>query len=103
MQKGITHVDGSDEFLYISAINSKRQDSITLEELRSRLCIGLETDACTLKARTNQYIHTTGFLTNNFFTDKAHLRYNQLSWQYGTLYTDFLKVQVTYICGYCGG
>ena len=79
MQKLITHVDGSDEFLSISAINSKRQDIITLEELKSRLCIGLGTYACTLKASTHQYIRTTCFLTKKFCTDKAHLCYNQLS------------------------
>ena len=42
-------------------------------------------------------------LTNRFCTDKAHLDYKQLSRQYVNFYTDFLKVQVTYICGYCGG
>ena len=31
VQSIITHIDVSDEFRYISAINSKRQDSITLE------------------------------------------------------------------------
>ena len=38
-----------------------------------------------------------------FFTDKAHIPYKQVSRQYGTLYIDFLKVQVTSIRGYHGG
>ena len=78
MQIIITHVDGSDDFRYISTINSKRQDSITTEELISRLCIGLKTATRTLKYTTHQYIHTTGFLTKGVCTDKAHLCYKQL-------------------------
>ena len=79
MQSIITHVDGSDEFRYISAINSKLQYSITPEELRSGLCVGLKTAARNPKATTHQYIRTTGLLTNRFCTNKAYLRYKQLS------------------------
>ena len=91
MQSIITHDDSSDEFQYISAINSKLQDIITLEELISRLCTGLKKAAHTLKYTTHHYIRTTGLITKSFFTDKAHLHYKQLSCQYSTLYTDFLK------------
>ena len=50
MQSIITHVDSSDEFRSIYDINSKPKDSITPEELSSRLCIGLNTSGCNLKA-----------------------------------------------------
>ena len=78
MQSIVTNVDRSDEFQYISTINSKRQDSITPEELISHLCIGLKTAARTLKNTTHQYIHTTGFLTKGVHSDKSHLCYKQL-------------------------
>ena len=71
MQSIITHVDNSDEFLSISTINSKRQYSITPKELSSRLCIGLKTAACTLKATIHQYIRTTGLLAKKFCTDNS--------------------------------
>ena len=103
VQSIITHVDGSDEFQSISAINSKFQYRITPEELSSRWCIGLNTASCTLKSTTHQYIHTTYLFTKRFRTDKAHLHYKQLYWQYGTFYTDFLKLQVTSSRGYCWG
>ena len=103
MQSIITHVSGSDEFRSISAINSKLQYSITPEELIIRLCFGLKTVAFTFKATTHQYIHTTCFLTKRFCTDKDHLCYKHLSWQYCTFYTDLLRVKFTYICDYCGG
>ena len=78
MQSIITHVDNSDGFRSISAINSKLKDSITPEELSSCLCIVIKTTALTLKATTHKFIYTTGFLTERFRTDKSHLRYNQL-------------------------
>ena len=79
VQSIITHVDRSDEFQSIYAINSKRQDSITPEELSSRLCIGLNTADCILKVTNHQYICTTCLLTKSFCTNKAHSRYKQLS------------------------
>ena len=103
MQSINTHVDGSDDFRSIYAIGSKLQDSITLEELSSRLCIGIKTSDLTIKDTTHQYSCTTGLLTKRFCTDKSHLRYKKLSRQYGTFCTDLLKVQVTSIRGYCGG
>ena len=66
VQSIITHIDVSDKFRYISAINSKPQDIIALEELRSRLCIGLETAGFTPKDTTHQYIRTIGLLTKRF-------------------------------------
>ena len=103
MQSIIAHVDDSDNFLSISVINGKCQDSITPEELSSRLFIGLKKAICTLKATTHQYIRNAGLLTKRSCTNKYHLRYKQLSLQYSTFYTDFLRVQVTSICGYFGG
>ena len=70
MQSIITHVDGSAEFRSIYAFNSKRQYVITLEELRSRLCIGLKIAARTLKYTTHQYICTIDFLTKIFAPTK---------------------------------
>ena len=73
IQSIIRYVDVSDEFKSISAINSKHQNRTTPEELSSRLCIGLNTAACTLKATTHQYIRTTCLITKRFCTDKAHI------------------------------
>ena len=103
MRTIITHVDDSNDFQYISAINSKFQDIITPEELSSCICIGLDTAAYTLEANTLQYICTTGLLTKHFCTDKADIQCKQVSQQYDTFYTDFLKVKVTSIRGYCRG
>ena len=47
------------------------------------------------------YLHCR-FSYQEVCTNKAHLCYKQLYWQYSTLYTELLKVQVTSICGYCG-
>ena len=79
VQSIITHVDRSDEFQSIYAINSKLQDSITPEELSSRLCIGLNTADCTLKANNHHYTCTTGLVTKSFCTNTAHICYKQLS------------------------
>ena len=89
MQSIITNVDGSYEFQSISDINCKLQDRINPEELISRLFIGLDTAARTLKATTHQYIRTAGLLTKRFHTYKAHICYKQLSRQYGTFYNYF--------------
>ena len=67
----ITHVDNSDDFRSISAINSKRQDIINLEKLSSWLYIGLKTAARTLKATTHQYIRTKGLFAKTFRTDNS--------------------------------
>ena len=87
----------SKSFATINALNSKKEDSLTPEELSRRWGIGLR------KATTHKYIRTTGLLTKRFRTDKAQLRYKQLSRQYGTFYVDYLKVGVTSIRQFIGG
>ena len=102
LQSMIEEVE-DDVFSSIHSLNTKRKDTTSPEELSKRLHIGLKTASRTLKATTHQWIRTTGLLTKRFRTDKAHLRYNQLSKQYGTFYTDYLKVSVKSIRGYIGG
>ena len=99
----IDYDEDSDKYCSVTALNSSRSDSISPEELSRRLCIGLKTAARTLKATSHQYIRTTGLLSKRFRTDKSQLRYKQLSKQYGTFYTDFLKVAVKFVRGYIGG
>ena len=99
----IDYDEDSDKYCSVTALNSSRSDSISPEELSRRLCIGLKTAARTLKATSHQYIRTTGLLTKRFRTDKSQLRYKQLSKQYGTFYTYFLKVAVKSIRGFIGG
>ena len=93
----------SKSFATINALNSKKEDSLTPEELSRRWGIGLSTAVRTLKATTHKCIRTTGLLTKRFRTDKAQLRYKQLSRQYGTFYVDYLKVGVTSIRQFIGG
>ena len=76
---------------------------MTPEELSRKWGIGLSTAVRTLKATTHKCIRTTGLLTKRFRTDKAQLRYKQLSRQYGTFYVDYLKVGVTSIRQFIGG
>ena len=87
----------SKSFATINALNSKKEDSLTPEELSRRWGIGLR------KATTHKCIRTTGLLTKRFRTDKAQLRYKQLSRQYGIVYVDYLKVGVTSIRQFIGG
>ena len=103
LQSMIEYDEDTDEFSSVAAINTSKSDAMTPEELSCRLCIGLKTAARTLKATSHQYIRTTGLLSKRFRTDKAQLHYKQLSRQYGTFYTDFLKVSVRSIRGYIGG
>ena len=106
MQSLLEQVNSDDcdtDFRTVHAINTKRKESISPEELSQRLGIGLKTAARTLKATTHDFIRSTGLLTKRFKTDKAHLRYKQLSRQYGSFYTDYLKVSVKSIRGYIGG
>ena len=87
----------------ISAIRSKQSSSMTAVELSKHLHIGLKTAANTLKATTHQCIRSTGLLSRRFRTDKAQMRYKQLSRQHGSFYTDYLKVNVKSIRGFIGG
>ena len=64
-----------EQFQSIHVTNTKRQDSISPEELSKCECIGLKTADRTLKAITNQHIRTTCILSKRFRTDKAHIRY----------------------------
>jgi Integrase core domain. len=88
----------------ISAMNSyKTKDNISPEEMAHMLKIGLKTAQQTLQATTAKFIRTTGALSRRFRTDKAQLRYKQLSWIFGKFYCDYLKVKVTSLRGYKGG
>ena len=101
--ESMIHIVDDDVYQTISAMNTKANQTISPEELSKRLHIGLKTAARTLKATTHQWIRTTGLLSKRFRTDKAHLRYNQLTKQYGRFYTDYLKVNVKSLRGYIGG
>ena len=87
----------------IEAIKSGHKPSISPEELSKKWDIGLRTTARTLSATTHECVWTTGLLTKRFRTDKAHLRYNQLSRQYGTFYCDYLKAGVQSVRNFIGG
>jgi hypothetical protein len=97
--------DDSDDstFSSISKVNTKRNDSLTAEELSKRLHIGLATAKRTLLATLHQCLRTTGLLTRRFKTDESQLRYKQLTRGYGTFYTDFLKVSTKSLHGHIGG
>ena len=82
LESMIHEVDDEVYHSTIAAINSKANQTISPEELSKRLHIGLKTAAHTLNATTHQWIRTTGLLTKRFRTDKAHLRYNQLSFSF---------------------
>ena len=97
------HPDG-DSFRSIHAMNSyKSKESVSPEELARLLKIGLRTAQRTLQATTSKFIRTTGALSHRFKTDKAQLRYKQLSRIFGKFYCDYLKVKVTSVCWYKGG
>ena len=87
----------------IGSLKSKQSPSITAAELSQKLHIGLQTAARTLKATTHQCIRSTGLLSRRFKTDKAQLRYKQLSKRYGLFYTDYLKVSIKSLRGFIGG
>ena len=87
----------------IGALKSKQSLSLTATELSRKLHIGLQTASRTLKATTHQCIRSTGLLSRRFRTDKAQLRYKQLSKRYGLFYTDYLKVSVKSLRGFIGG
>ena len=94
----------NDEYCSFSAMNSyKSNDNISAEEMARLLRIGLKTAERMLKATTAKFIRTTGALSRRFRTDKAQLRYKQLSRIFGKFYCDYLKVNVTSLRGYKGG
>ena len=102
MSTSIELNDGEDVSL-ISALKSKQKSTMTAAELSKHLHIGLKTAAKTLKATTHQCIRSTGLLSRRFRTDKAQLRYKQLSRRHGSFYCDYLKVSTKSIRGYIGG
>jgi hypothetical protein len=81
----------------------KSKECISPEEMARLLKIGLRTAQRTLQATTSKFIRTTGALSRRFKTDKAQLRYKQLSRIFGKFYCDYLKVKATSIRGYKGG
>lgn len=104
VQTGDADDDDSDSsYVHISAIGSRREDSISPSELSDILGIGLATASRTLKATTHQCIRSTGLLAKRFKTDKSQLRYKQLSRHSGPFYCDFLKAGVKSIRNYMGG
>ena len=90
-------------YVSISAINSRRTNTVSAEELSRKWNIGLKTASRTLQATTHKCIRTTGLLSKRFKTDKAQLRYKQLSRQYGTFYVDYLKISAKSLRGFIGG
>ena len=80
-----------DEFTYdveesgtFCAVRTQKSgEYITPEEMATKLMIGLKTANRTLRATTSKFIRTTGSLTKRFRTDKAQLRYKQLSRIFG--------------------
>ena len=99
----VLYQDG-DSYRSINAMNSyKSKECISPEEMARLLKIGLRTAQRTLQATTSKFIRTTGALSRRFKTDKAQLRYKQLSRIFGKFYCDYLKVNATSIRGYKGG
>ena len=90
LQPVIHHYKDKEEEHYgltmtINAIRAKEAgQSITPEEMCKMLHIGLQTAKRTLNATTASFIRTTGSMTRRFRTDKAHLRYKQLSKVFGS-------------------
>ena len=96
-------LNNGDSISLISAVKSKQSSTLSPSDLSKHLHIGLKTASKTLKATTHQCIRSTGLLSRRFRTDKAQLRYKQLSRRYGSFYCDYLKVSVKSIWGYIGG
>ena len=95
--------DGDDAYSTVSKMATQRSDRLSPEKLSQLWRIGLKTAERTLKASTHQCIRTTGVLTRRFRTDKAHMRFKQLSTHHGEFYADYLKCAVKSIRGFIGG
>ena len=87
----------------IFKMQTRRDDSISPEDLCKLLHIGLATAQRTLQSTTHQCIRSTGLLSRRFKTDRSQLRYKQLMRGYGTFYCDYLKVGCTSLRGFIGG
>ena len=95
--------DGDDNHSTVSRMATNRKDRLSPEQLSQLWRIGLKTAERTIKASTHQCIRTTGVLTRRFRTDKAHMRFKQLSTHHGDFYADYLKCAVKSIRGFIGG
>ena len=95
--------DGDDDYSTISKMATNRSDRLSPEKLSQLWRIGIKTAERTIKASTHQCIRTTGVLTRRFRTDKAHMRFKQLSTHHGEFYADYLKCAVKSIRGFIGG
>ena len=103
LNKRLLLADGDDEYCTMSKMATNRSDRLSPEKLSQLWRIGLKTAERTLKASTHQCIRTTGVLTRRFRTDKAHMRFKQLSTHHGEFYADYLKCAVKSIRGFIGG
>ena len=95
--------DSEDGHSTVSKMATNRSDRLSPEKLSQLWRIGIKTAERTLKASTHQCIRTTGVLTRRFRTDKAHMRFKQLSTHHGEFYADYLKCAVKSIRGFIGG
>lgn len=87
----------------IAPIATRKRDTVTAEDLVRLWNIGLATAKRTIQATTHQCLSTVGLLRRRFRTDKAHMRYKQLSTRHGRFYVDTLFTKVRSIRGYtCG-
>ena len=64
---------------FIHATTSVKKDSLSPSNLSKLWRIGLKTAERTLKSTSHQCIKTAGDLHRRFRTDKAHMRYKQMS------------------------
>ena len=101
--KRVLYPDGDDDFASVSKMATSCKDRLTPEQLSSVWRIGLRTAKRTLKVSTHQCMRTIGVLTPRFRTDKAHMRFKQLSTRHGDFYADYLKCAVKSIRGFIGG
>ena len=86
-----------------SAVDTKHQSTLSPSELSRMWNVGLATARRTLHATTHKCYRTTGLLAKRFRTDKAQLKYKQLTRRNGTFYVDFLKTGIKSVRGFIGG
>ena len=91
---------GEEEFRTIKALSAKKKNKLSPKVLSELWRIGLKAARRTLKSTTHSCIRTTGNLTRRFKTDKAHMRYKELSTRKGSFYVDTLFTKVKSVRGY---